>query len=322
MVKTPGEEERLTRSDFLRRVLGHSLLGVAAGIALASAWLAYTVTHPRKFKPEDFAENKDPARRALREAFTQFVREEVTIPSPFGYPLHGLYLPMEGAQVTVILCHGIGCDLTFAARYLTLFRPRGWNVLLVDHRHHGQSGGRNTTFGYYEKYDLLAWADWARVRLPPEGKIGVHGESLGAAVALQYAALDPRLAFCIADCSYADLPALFVLRLRRDYNLPAFPFYFVASLESRLALGMWFRQASPLRSIGRVQAPVLFIHGQEDDFIPPVHSVQLFSAAQGIKRLYLAPGAGHAQSFWKDEAAYRAHVEAFLQECGLSAAKG
>ncbi|MEI6308829.1 MAG: alpha/beta hydrolase [bacterium] len=307
----------MTRSDLLRRVLGHSLLGVAAGIALAGAWLAYTATHPRKFKPEDFAESKDPARRALREAFTQFVQEEATIPSPFGYPLHGLYLPQEGAQVTVILCHGIGCDLTFAARYVTLFRPYGWNVLLVDHRHHGQSGGRNTTFGYYEKHDLLAWADWARTRLPPEGKIGVHGESLGAAVALQYAALDPQLAFCIADCSYADLPALFVLRLRCDYNLPAFPFYFVASLESRLALGMWFRQASPLRSIGRVQAPVLFIHGREDYFIPPAHSVQLFSAKQGAKQLYLAPGAGHAQSFWKDEAAYRAEVEAFLQECGV-----
>jgi len=144
------------------------------------------------------------------------------------------------------------------------------------------------------------------------------GESLGAAVCLQHAAIDPRPAFVIADCPFADLNELLALRLRRDVGLPAFPFLPLASLLARLQAGFWFGQVSPLRAVPGLEMPVLLVHGQQDDYIPPQHSQRLYTAKRrGLRRLYLAPNAGHAESYWNNRAAYEAVLEQFLREAGL-----
>ena len=112
----------------------------------------------------------------------------------------------------VVVTHGLNgckCDpnvLTIAG----MLHRNGFNVLLYDIRHHGRSGGKNTSFGYYEKQDLKAVVDWAFSRLEPGGLVGTAGLSLGAATTLQHAAIDKRIAFAIADCAWeidaADLP--------------------------------------------------------------------------------------------------------------------
>jgi fermentation-respiration switch protein FrsA (DUF1100 family) len=250
--------------------------------------------------------------------YNAWPKQEVKICSPYGYDLFGLYFPLEGAQKTVVIVHGITYTLYGSVKYMPIFRQRGFNVLIYDHRYHGRSGGSNCTFGYYEKHDLKAVIDWALAQLGPAGQVGTHGESFGATIALQHVAIDPRLAFVIADCPFSDLTEQLTYRLKVEYHLPPFPLLSLANLFSRLLTGMAFNQVSPLRGLPNVTTPILFAHGQDDDYIPPQMSQALFAAKrQGIRQLYLAPNAKHAEAFWNNRVEYDQKVGEFLQALGL-----
>ncbi len=241
-------------------------------------------------------------------------KEEVQIKSRFGYDLYGWFIPVENARGTVVLAHGITFTLYGSLKYLDLFRQRGWNTFLYDHRAHGRSGGKFKTYGFYERHDLKTVVDWAKTRCGP---VGVLGESYGAATALQAAPLLPDLAFIIADCSFSDLPAMLAYRLKQDFGLGAFPFYQLASFITRWRAGFYLGAVSPLQSLSNSQIPILFTHGAEDIYTPTRMSQHLYDVYQGPKQLYLAPGAGHAEAYWRNPQEYDHQVGVFLQNCGF-----
>ena len=80
----------------------------------------------------------------------------------------------------MIFLHGFTENRLVGLNYRNLYLNAGFNLLLVDSRDHGESGGESVTWGVYEKQDLDQWVDWVRQRFPV-GMIGVHGVSLGAA---------------------------------------------------------------------------------------------------------------------------------------------
>lgn len=250
--------------------------------------------------------------------FDAWTKEEIWIQSPFGYSLHGLYFPLEGSQKTVVIVHGITWSLYGSVKYMPIFRKRGFNVLIYDQRMHGLSGGRNCTFGFFEKYDLKKVVDWAFTRLPPGGKVGTHGESLGGATVLQHSAIDARLSFVIADCPFSDLIPLFKYRMKVEYHLPAFPLLKAASLASYLLTGMRFGVVRPIADVRPVATPILFCHGAQDGYIPPQMSIDLQRAkCVGVSQLYLAPNAGHAEAYWNNQAEYDRIAGEFLAQIGL-----
>lgn len=286
-------------------------------VALLAGGLYFTraLIRPKTISSEDSYRIEVENGRIDEEKFASYKKQEVTIVSPFGYPLYGLYFPCEGAQKTVILLHGIIYTLYGMVKFLEVFRQRGFNVLMIDHRHHGRSGGPNITYGYYEKHDLAAWFEWAQEKIGPNGRIGTLGESMGAAIVLQHAALEPRLAFVIADCPFSDLHRLLILRLREDYRLPAFPILPVASWITRLISGMEISAVSPVRAVAEFETPLLLTHGLLDGYIPAAMTEELYAAkTKGIRKLHLVPGAKHVESFLVDPRTYEHQIDAFLSE--------
>lgn len=250
--------------------------------------------------------------------YTSWPTEEFFVDSPHGYQLSAVYHPVEGSQRTVVISHGITFSMYGAVKYASLFYKRGFNVLMYDLRYHGRSGGPNTAFGFYEKDDLKTMVDWAFSRLEPGGIVGTIGESLGAAITLQHACIDSRIAFCITDCPYSNLPELLAFRLREDYHLPAFPLLPVANLLTRIFAGWSFDQASPIRCIPEIETPIFFIHGQNDTYIQPKMSQDLYDAKRrGYRKLYLAPNAGHVESLVANPVEYEQQVDTFLREIGV-----
>lgn len=289
-------------------------------LILSIGYFFYRVAFfPKRHTPEEvFQMEFDHGKLKSLDDYNSWPREELSIPSPYGYPLHALYFPLNDAKKTVIFSHGITLTLVGSIKYMQIFRSRGFNCLLYDNRFHGESGGPNCTFGYFEKVDLKTLVDWAFKRTGPGSLVGTHGESLGAVIALQHAAIDSRIAFVIADCPFSDLKRLFALRLGHDYHLPTFPLLNICRWYGKQLAGFDFEEVSPIRDLNKSSTPIFYIHGDKDRYIPPSMSVEMNQArVSGPDRLYLAPGAKHAEAYSSNPLEYENQVASFLAEIGV-----
>lgn len=247
--------------------------------------------------------------------FKSLERQEVTIRSKHGDELHGIWIPNEQANKTIVFCHGITWNLIGSIKYTEIFYRLGFNILLYDHRNHGKSGGKMTTFGYFEKEDLKLWLDWIEETLGKGAYIATHGESLGAATVLQHLGIDSRVKFCIADCPYSNLEEVLKYRLKQEYKITHLPIIPMASFFTKWKAGMRIKDVSPIEVVRQVETPILWIHGSEDDYVPPSMSKDMYNAkTKGIKRLWIVPEAKHAGSYFKDKEGYKREVDAFLKE--------
>jgi fermentation-respiration switch protein FrsA (DUF1100 family) len=245
---------------------------------------------------------------------------DVAIESRFGYSLKGTYIPNSNpTDKTLIFLHGFTENRLAGLNYRNLYLNAGFNMLLVDSRAHGESGGDSVTWGAYEKHDLDQWVGWVRQRFPA-GMIGVHGISMGAATALLHAEQnesDRRVAFYIADSSYSEMEAMLAPHAEKRLHLSGnIPFHYVwpyanavAFIKSRFT----FYEASPIRAVRKVTTPILFIHGESDKLVPAAMSQELYNATQGPRQIYTFPKADHVSSFYSDRARYRQVVISFLQ---------
>ncbi|AKL94223.1 alpha/beta hydrolase family [Clostridium aceticum] len=282
-----------------------------------SFYLSTIVLYPKTLSPEETYHAEVEAGRINEATFQGLHKEEVVIKSPYGYNLYGLYFPREGSKKTIILCHGITYTLYGCVKYMALYLKRDFNVLLYDHRNHGKSGGSTTTYGFYEKYDLKAWIDWVFQRHGDYCKIGVHGESMGAAILLQHAEIDTRVSFYVADCPYASLFDILKYRLKKEYHLPPFPFLQIANFFYRLKTKSSFHAVCPIKAIKEVDTPIFFVHGAEDSYIPSSMTTAMYHTKKGAKKLYLAPNAGHVKAYWHNQEEYDTLLHDFFTEIGL-----
>lgn len=252
------------------------------------------------------------------EWFESLTKEKVFIQSPFGYRLPGYYIPSEKpSDKTIIFCHGITMSHVSSIKYAQMFYNRGWNLFLYDHRRHGECEGKMTGYGYYEKKDLKAVVDYVRERTGPGGIVGLHGESMGAAIILQYGGMEGSVDFYIADCPYSSLWEQLAHLLKRDYHLPVFPFMYIADIFIRLRAKFSIKDVKPIDDVMKIDKPVLFIHGDADDYVPTSMSVEMYERKKGLKEIYLALEAGHALSIKADPKNYENKVFAFLRSIGI-----
>jgi pimeloyl-ACP methyl ester carboxylesterase len=193
---------------------------------------------------------------------------------------------------TIVYLHGIADNRGSAAGVVQRFLPRGFDVVAYDSRAHGDSEGDACTYGFFEKQDLRRVVD----TLPP-GPVVLIGTSLGAAVALQEAADDPRISAVVAAETFSDLRTVATERapsfLRQRTIDRAF-----ALAERRASFRV--DDVHPQNAARRITAPVLVIHGAQDRETPPAHSERVYAALSGPKRLLLVPGAGHNGSLRSD----------------------
>jgi len=247
------------------------------------------------------------------DKFNNLKKLEVYIDSQYDYKIHGFFFPNNNSKKVIILCHGITWSLYGSVKYMDMFLKRGFSVFIYDHRNHGLSGGCDTSFGYYEKFDLKKCTDWLFDKLGKDILVGLHGESMGAGIALQNIVIDSRIMFCIDDCGYSDAQALFQHRLEKDYNIKRLPLVKLSGIISKIRVGWNLKDVSPITTLPKVEIPILFIHGEKDDYVPVYMCKQMYSVKKGYKDIYIADNAGHAQSYLNNKDEYEKRVDGFLK---------
>jgi uncharacterized protein len=206
-----------------------------------------------------------------------------------GLTLKGWECPAHGARrATLVYLHGVGDNRASATGLIEHFSRRGFDVVAYDSRSQGDSEGEVCTYGYFEKDDLHRVLDTVA-----PGPIVLMGSSLGAAVALQEAAHDPRVTAIVAAETFSDLRTVATERA---------PFFFTPDILARAFAiaeqeGRFRMDAvAPVVAASVVTIPVLLIHGAEDVDTVPDHSRRILAALAGPKRLILVPGARHNES--------------------------
>ena len=139
-----------------------------------------------KKKEDSFIYNRElQAGHINPNTYETIAKQEVKILSPYGYYLTAILVEQWQNNRYIIISHGVTENKTNSIKYMNLFLEREFNVIMYDHRRHGQSGGKTTSFGYYEKNDLKAVVDWVRKEKGENILLGIHGESMGAATMMQ-----------------------------------------------------------------------------------------------------------------------------------------
>jgi hypothetical protein len=218
----------------------------------------------------------------------------------------------------VLLFHGISDNRTGVVGPAEFLLRHGYCVVMMDSRAHGESGGDMATYGWKERHDTVAVVN-ALYSAEKVDHLYALGVSMGAAIALQSAAVEPRIDGVVAEDPFADLR-----EVSYDYaGLHFSPFlgktlFRPASIFAMEALakagGFDPDDVSPERSVAARAFPVFLICGTRDTTIPCRHARQIYRAASGPKEMWVVKGAEHASALGQAPAEYEEKVVRFLQE--------
>ena len=200
----------------------------------------------------------------------------------------------------------------------------GCSVLLVDQRTSGKSQGNVITFGVKEQRDCLSWVYFAVQHFGKDVKLILTGISMGASTVLLASRhpLPENVIGVIADCGFTSARAI-IKKVIRQLKLPANLLYPFVRLGAKLYGGFDPEEASALDAVQKSTVPILFIHGENDDFVPCEMTRESYAACASPKLLLTVPDAGHGLSYMVDTASYMQSIEAFskLIHCDLSPQK-
>lgn len=308
------------------------LLGVlaallAALLGAAAFFFKFSICRYKRERADEQYEEQDsiwnPFAPRMKEA-QAFIRahtaEHVRLTSFDGLALSALYLPAQGeSRGTVVAFHGYRSLATIDfALEAEFFHGLGYDVLLPYQRSHGESQGKYITYGVKERFDCRDWARYAAQRFGEDKPLFLMGISMGAATVLMASGLElpGNTRGIVADCGFTTPWDIMAHVARRDYRLPPFPLLYLLDGLARLRAGFRLKGADTRKALERNRIPVLFLHGEEDGFVPLSMTEENFAACRAEKRLYTVPGAGHAQSFGVDPEGCKRVLREFLERCG------
>ncbi|MCR4615969.1 MAG: lysophospholipase [Clostridiales bacterium] len=243
--------------------------------------------------------------------YTNSKRDEYTVESYDGYILHAELLKApDNSSKYMIISHGYTDNRIGSLKYAKMYLKLGFNCVIYDLRGHGENERTFTTYSIRESKDLAAMIEDTRKRYPDISVLGLQGESLGAASTIASLKYEPDVDFAVADCGFARIWGV-IETVVRQAHAPAFAVK-IADIGARIRYHYALSDMRPIDALDNNTVPVLFIHGEADDFIVPQNSRDMFERTKGIKELHLIPGANHAQSMLNEPDEYEKIVKNFI----------
>lgn len=305
-------------------VLFWILLGLAALVVLISFLCfltAFWVKEKEVIDPDTFPIPPGVVYEPHRPQMTAWIKEvralpcqEFSVKSHDGLTLWGKYYEYAPGAPLELMFHGYrgnaerdlcgGVQRAFAL---------GHSALIVDQRASCRSDGNVISFGIHEHKDCLAWLDLAIQTFGPEVKIILTGISMGATTVLLAASRDlpENVIGVLADCGYTSAKEIMYEVIRQMHLPPKLSYPFV-KLGAKLFGKLDLEEADVPKVLARCKVPVIFFHGEADDFVPCYMSKANYDACTSRKRLVTIPGAGHGLSYLIDPEGYLQAMQEFF----------
>lgn len=278
------------------------VVGVGASLVVAVGWYASGgVIHPKQ----------DPC-PYRPEGYPSLPLEDVHFESRDGLELVGWFVPGTNGA-TVLLAHGRGGYKCWMLPHADYLHRAGFSVLLFDFRYRGESEGNAQTLGAKESWDIQSAVDYLMTRpdVDPE-RVGVQGNSLGAATAVLAAAERPEIKGVVAHIPFTSINDILCHSFEHEFRVPCFPFAQVTKWLSELRLGVDFDRVAPIEVISGISPRPIFLIDDGLDALFPCSSVEwLYEAAEAPRDFWSVADAPHGQAWETAPEEYERRVLAF-----------
>jgi uncharacterized protein len=268
-------------------------------------------------------------------AVTHSQRQDFDVHAPDGVMMCGwIVVPPQPNGSWVLLFHGVADNRVGVIGQSEFLLRAGYSVVMMDARAHGASKSPIATYGWLERNDTRAIIDallssirnrclsiqWRGPGGPdctPPKHIFALGESMGAGIALQSAAADPRIEAVVAEAPFANLRegAYDYAGLRKypwlGKTLFA-PFAWTLLYRDEKLAGFPVAEVSPQKAVAARPFPVLLICDEKDVALPCRHAEMIYAAARGPKQLWVVPGAFHTAAYGFAPVEFRRRVLSFF----------
>lgn len=219
------------------------------------------------------------------------------------------FIPNDTSKKAIILLNGIGGNRLGVVSRAQFYLKNGFNVLTPDLRATGESGGDIISFGWNERYDLLACVDF----LKDKGmeKIAVHGMSLGAATIVYSFQENPDYDFVVLESCYDNISNALNNRVDK-FPIPSCAFYPMTKFtEMRVEASS--EDLSPEKYIGLSKSPIFILAGDSEKRVKKEETEKLFSNCQSItKHLHFFKDAHHEDFMNRFEAEWKVEMKKWL----------
>ncbi len=234
-----------------------------------------------------------------------------------GKRLYGRFVPCENAKGTILFFHGYRShyQVDFSAS-MQFYHELGYNLLFVDQRAHGLSGGRYITFGVKERLDVVSWVMYLSLMLGETHPMFLSGLSMGATTVLMAADMEfpANVRGIIADCGFSGPADILAHVAEKQYHMSGKAAVAVMNLYTRVFAGFGLREWSTADALRHTKLPVLLTHGLADRLVPSRMSEEAYEACAAERQIELFPDAGHGVSYLKDKPRYQKVLTAFLEK--------
>lgn len=244
--------------------------------------------------------------------------KDTFITAPDGIKLHAFYASSsKPTRKTAIIVHGYtdSAIRMFHIGYL-YNKSLDYNIIVPDLRYTGLSGGDAIQMGWLDRLDVMQWIDITPSIFGDSIQAVVHGISMGAATTMMTSGekLPDYIKCFVEDCGYTSVWDQFKKELKEQFGLPSFPLLNIASQICKIQNGWSFHEASAINQVKKCNKPMIFIHGDSDDFVPTSMVYKVYEAKPEPKELWIVPDTDHANSYKNHPEDYTKRVKQFVDK--------
>ena len=311
-------------------VLISGILFFALALITIASYVCFSMvfkTAPRKVLNDgeyDFPEGEiyepfHPKIKKWIDTLRSMDRELMKIKSFDGLTLRGYYYEYSPDSPLELIFHGYsgnaerdlcgGVERCFAL---------GRSAILIDQRGAGMSEGNICSFGINERRDCLSWIEFATEKFGKERPLIIGGISMGASTVMMAAGEDlPKNVVCVmADCGYSSQKEI-ICKVVKEMKLPSKIIYPFIKLGAKVFGGFDLEETTPIEAVAKSKTPIVFIHGDMDNFVPHSMSVECFNACNSPKKMVTITGAGHGLAFPVNQEKYIEALREFQEEANI-----